>query len=902
MSSLFGYFPFNELNDIDLINELNNQNNLVYNLADLDELVFNQFEINNVCNNIDIDPNHNFFKDDVNFENFNNCKYYFVETLNLTESVNSIDNSLSMLNININSIPKNFDNFMLGSVNVLNFSFDILTFCETKLNDVIDELYTIDGYQKFTNNNSRNSGGLAIFIKNNFSNVVIRKDLERKLSYIETLFIEFKLNRRSVVVGVIYKIPNSNINDFLETLDQITSTLADENKTIYLMGDYNFNLLNHHSLHIESFINIMHSNNLFNVITKPTRVVRGSATLIDHIWTNDYNNCLKNGILYDNTSDHFPIFSFFRYNLNNLNNCNSKLINYRVFNNENINNFKLELQQVDWTLTYSSSDSNVAYNNFILIFRSLFDKNFPLKTKQVSLKTSNKPYITPHIKSLIKEKNKMQKLYSKWPITYGCSFRRLRNKLNETIRIAKNNYYKSELSNTVGDPRRTWRIINNVLNKTQPDSYCNLGSLNVNAENFNNHFSTVGEKLSNQIVDNNIDPVSYLGNRSQNVLVLSEVSEDEIIDIVAGFGDAAAGCDGIPMSILKKVIHIIRLPLLHIFNTSFSSGIFPDELKISKVSPIYKHGKKTDLNNYRPISILPALSKILEKLLYNRLEIFINENNILSDSQYGFRKNRSTTSAIIDLNDHVLKNFDKKYYTVGVFLDLKKAFDCVDHNILIKKLEHYGIRGIPLNLLNSYLFNRYQFTQYNKSVSTKKRLSFSIPQGSILGPLLFNIYINDITKITDKLIPILFADDSCFYYSHPIISELINTINNELMNVSSWLISNKLTLNHAKSHYIIFNRKLNIPLNLEPVIINNITINRVFETTFLGLLVKQNLKWDGHIKLLANKVNKYSSIIFLVRNSLDSNSMKLIYNTLIYSNLVYANVVWGNSPKNIFNH
>ena len=149
----------------------------------------------------------------------------------------------------------------------------------------------------------------------------------------------------------------------------------------------------------------------------------------------------------------------------------------------------------------------------------------------------------------------------------------------------------------------------------------------------------------------------------------------------------AAGCDGIPMSILKKVINCIKLPLLHIFNTSFISGIFPNELKISKVCPIFKHGSKTDLNNYRPISILPSLSKILEKILYIRLDNFFSDNNILSNSQYGFRRHRSTTSAIIELNDHVLKNFDKQFYTAGIFLDFKKAFDCVNHQILLTKLE-----------------------------------------------------------------------------------------------------------------------------------------------------------------------------------------------------------------------
>ena len=206
-------------------------------------------------------------------------------------------------------------------------------------------------------------------------------------------------------------------------------------------------------------------------------------------------------------------------------------------------------------------------------------------------------------------------------------------------------------------------------------------------------------------------------------------NEQEVVEIVAGLNDAAAGHDEIPTKILKRVINEIINPLTHICNCMFLTGQFPNQLKIAKVIPMFKQGDKSDFNNYRPIAILPAFSKILEKLIHVRLNDFLTRNNIITDSQHGFRKQRSTQSALIQLTDHILEYFDKTEYTCGVFLDFKKAFDCVDHTILIRKLEHYGLRNSSLNLISDYLKNRQQYTYYLSTNSSKTVLTHSVPQG-----------------------------------------------------------------------------------------------------------------------------------------------------------------------------
>ena len=350
-------------------------------------------------------------------------------------------------------------------------------------------------------------------------------------------------------------------------------------------------------------------------------------------------------------------------------------------------------------------------------------------------------------------------------------------------------------------------------------------------------------------------------------------------------------------SVIKFVIHQIKSPLTHIFNLSIKFGIFPDKLKISKVIPVHKANSKSNMNNYRPISLLPVFSKILEKIIQKRLNQFLHDNNILSSVQHGFIKLKSTTSATLNLTDHMLNSFDHNLFSVGVFLDLSKAFDCVNHDILIHKLEHIGIRQTSLNLIKSYLSNRKQFVHFNNTNSSFKILTHSVPQGSILGPLLFNIYINDIKNSVNKLKLVLYADDSCFYQSHHEIHTLINLVNLELNFVNDWLTANKLTLNVKKSHYLIFSRQKTIPLDIPPVKINENILDLKQSTNYLGLNIQNNLKWDNHIDYLTNKLHKYNSILYLTRNCLTRSSLITIYNSIIYSCLTYSNAIWGYTSK-----
>ena len=248
-------------------------------------------------------------------------------------------------------------------------------------------------------------------------------------------------------------------------------------------------------------------------------------------------------------------------------------------------------------------------------------------------------------------------------------------------------------------------------------------------------------------------------------------------------GKKSSGYDEIPPKLVKNISKHIVKPLTYIYNQSFLTGVIPNDLKIALVTPVFKANDKEEFNNYRPISVLSCFSKILEKIMYKRVIKYLDKNNILFQSQYGFRKKHSTNLATIELMTKILQAIENGEYTVGVFLDLAKAFDSVNHEILLRKLEHYGIRGIVLEWFTNYLTNRKQIVKYKFEKSERLTIKCGVPQGSVLGPLLFLIYMNDISRCSEILSVILFADDTNLFYSHKNIDTLNKTVNQELKKI-----------------------------------------------------------------------------------------------------------------------
>ena len=349
---------------------------------------------------------------------------------------------------------------------------------------------------------------------------------------------------------------------------------------------------------------------------------------------------------------------------------------------------------------------------------------------------------------------------------------------------------------------------------------------------------------------------------------LTPVGPPDIITIAKKLkAKCSQGFDNISTKLIKKTIEEISIPLSHIINLSFQNGDVPDKMKIAKIIPIFKSGEQNKFNNYRPISLLPAFSKIIEKLVASRVVKYFNQHNLFYKHQYGLRTKHSTIHPILHFINHITNENDisGKNITAAIFLDLSKEFDTISHNILLKKITFYGIRGVANKWFENYLKNRKQYLEIYETQSDLLDINCGIPQGSILGPILFLIYINDIGN-SNKLNLLSFADDTTVYLSGQNYTHLIRDISIELSNIYIWLCANRLSLNVNKTKYMIFNYTHSQNSHATNLHINNIPLTQVGtnfqEQTikFLGIYIDEKLSWKRHISQICSKMAR--SIFF----------------------------------------
>ena len=798
--------------------------------------------------------------------------------------------------VNIRSLSRNFDSLSLF-LSSLNIQASILGITETWFSETSPQsMCNLENYE-FVNNNrcNRRGGGTGIFIRSDIS-FKRRLDLDINTSYVESTFIETVCTKSKIVIGVIYRPPDQPTKEFYESLCNIFQIVNNEKKILYLLGDFNINILKVGKVQsVSDFLEILMLHSMFPHVQYPTRVTENSISLIDNIISND--SCESHaGVILSEISDHFPVYCICD---NDTKYSDNITFERRNINNENIFKFMrlLELQQ--WQLSENSADKS--YNDFLCDFINIYESCFPIESICYKYKRKDKPWFTNDIRKLSKKKNRLYKLYVKNPTVYRKKvYNKCRNKVNSMIKSAKTAYYGDQFKENKGNLKKTWNVINNALGKkrkntdikkVQYDNKAITDNVEI-CDVLNEYFVNVGYNLNLSFSSCNNDFKKYI-KRNIHTAYFKPISSNEIINVVEKLkSNSSAGYDGIDIKVIKKIIHLISEHLSAIFNQCLECGEFPTALKIAKVTPIFKSGSTEILSNYRPISVLPVFSKILEKCIYNRLLEFIIKCNILNTNQYGFREGHSTSSALIDFIHKVVSAIDKGETMLGLFLDLRKAFDTLDHDIMIEKLQMLGIRGTILNLFKSYLSNRKQMVIMNKSKSQLKHIRCGVPQGSILGPLLFLLYINDIVHASNILKFILFADDTSIFLSHKNIHTLQSNFNNEIKLIFQWFNSNKLTINEKKTNFIIFTKKT---FNKESISIKigESAIQRVSSTKFLGVVIDEKLSWANHVDIICNKLCKSIGVMYKLK-SLPTSILRMIYYAIMYPYLHYAITVWGN--------
>ena len=833
-------------------------------------------------------------------------------------------NSFCILSLNCQSINAKFDqlNIKVQQLKSNGYEFSAICLQETWLSSDSDtSLFKIDGYKLISQGKMCSShGGLAIYISEKFNCSTIDLNINSQMwegQFIEIANIE---SNKSLIIGNVYRPPNNTnslYQDFTNEFIPILENLQRANCETIIAGDFNIDLLKiNNNATLGNYFNSVIAQSFFPLITLPTRFSDHNCTLIDTFLCKLKRSYLPStsGILVSRISDHLPYFTFF--NLSTFKrNKPSKSVKIQTWNEECIHHFQTELNNaniyelLDTTLTADPTKNLNILNNAISQAKN---KHLPYrKVKFNKHKHKNSKWIT---KGIVRSISFRDKLYLKLKRTPVDSERHSILKLNlktyqsilkRLIRDAKKQYYQKQFDKYKNDLKNTWGTIKQILNRTRStqnisdvfliDNVMTTDPTTI-ANKCNTFFAGIGVALSANVNNtHNAHFTDYLLNPSMYHFTFELITEETTMEILNNLKPKpSCGYDGISTKLLKTCKLEICKPLTLIINQSLSTGIFPDSLKVSKVIPLYKKGDKAILGNYRPISILPSISKIFERIIFNQINDHFTSHDLYYNGQYGFREKHSTQLAALELIDRITHELDLGNTPINIYIDLSKAFDTLDHNILISKLQHYGFKGAALQLLISYLSNRKQFVQYGHTLSQKTYILMGVPQGSILGPLLFIIYINDMAHSSVLFKFINFADDTTLITNLNNEDTRNESLNDELTIFHNWLRANKLSLNVNKTKAMVFHmpqKRIQLPL----LRIAGEDIAFVDNFNFLGIIINKHLNWTSHVDMLTAKLSKTIGILNTLKHILPINIMRTIYNSLILCHLNYGVLLWG--PK-----
>ena len=854
-------------------------------------------------------------------------KYYDDEDFKV--ELNSLNNGLCTLSLNCQSINAKFDKLklFLDDVNTQN-PISVICIQESWGHEEIDiRFFSLPNYT-LINANRRLSlhGGLITYIHDDFAfkelNDII--PISSTSTLFESLFVEIRKKSshyQKYIIGNIYRLPvyvADDLNVFINEFADLLIVLRARSKSVFLCGDYNIDLL---KINANDNINIFYENvissSFIPSITLPTRICDTTSTLIDNIYTNSVDKICTSGILIRPISDHQMYFCMI-----NSNTCHSeqtkKFIEVEVCDHESIQSFVTEISNAN---IYDKLQKNLNTNpnhNYEILLKHLLNaklKHIPKKVKNFNKRRHSKEkWMTKELLQEIVTKNKM---YVTWKTTsvdhinyeqIKQRFKSYEKIVKKDIKEAKQRYFDQIFTAYKNDMKKTWKTINETLNRNKKNSnvasiFYHNGNVLSNAKDianaFNVYFANKGKNLASEIEQNITDNADYtqyvstpLTETKLQFKCITDNDTQRAIDKLEN--KSSSGHDGISNKLLKLLKIELSKSLTLIINQMITTGIFPDSFKISKITPLFKKGDVSMLSNYRPISLLPTISKIFERILYNQLYDYFNSNNLLAEEQYGFRTNHSTEYAAVKLVDNVSKEMELGNTPTALYIDLSKAFDTLSFDILLYKLNYYGIKDNAFKLLKNYLTNRRQYVVYNSQNSETLDISTGVPQGSILGPLFFSICINDLITVSNKLKFIMYADDTTIYFNledfDPYNFE--RDINNELEKITLWLKMNKLSLNVQKTKLMIFHRRQK-QINELNISINGTDIERVESFNFLGLHIHESLSWRTHTDIVKNKISKVVGILYRLNNIFPKYILQTLYNSLIMSYINYGLLLWG---------
>lgn len=765
---------------------------------------------------------------------------------------------------------------------------DVLVLGETWVKEGNQEMYNLAGYKSIFSCRARSNGGLVVYVRSNINAKIVEIQSQNGFHLIHLLL---SLGKMKLNLIAVYRPPGFPSGDFLDKLEAKLGVLQSDQEVI-LLGDTNVPCNVEANSTVQEYVRLLSSFNLQvtnNITTRPA-----SQNLLDHVvCSTGIPGRITNETVETELSDHSMILTSLEMKVEKV----AKTLTTDIVNHELLDEL--------FARSITQFPGEVSAAERLLFAINQYKEALESATRTVTVKAKvkgNCPWMTLELWQMIKIKEQVLKSSKQHP-----SNAHLRELVKHTSQLlskrkaqSKRNYYYNLI--TTSTPTNSWKLINEVLGRSKKkDSEILVrdqsGVLkdNIQAANtLNKHFCEVGENLASSIPsDRNVNHFRTLTRHDLTIYMRPATSQEVIVLIGQLNPKKSPGPDRIPASFIKKH-HLLFAELLKdAFNEMIETGVYPDFLKEARVVPIFKSGDPTDVNNYRPISTLSMLNKLLEQMVAARLSSFLDTHKHLYNQQYGFRKGSSTLTATCELLKDIYDSLDERKFCGALFLDLQKAFDTINHELLLQKLEFYGIRGKANSLLRSYLTNRMQHVSVNGTRSESRRISTGVPQGSNLGPLLFLVFINDLSRLqlTGKIR--LFADDTLLLYSSRDCRTIRNNMLEDLTILNQYFASNLLSLNVSKTKFVMFHTCQRRVPELSPIRFGNQVVERVSHFKYLGLVLDETLSWEAHIQHLKRCIAPICGVIRKLASFIPSVWLLKLYFALVQSRLQYLALNWG---------
>ena len=806
--------------------------------------------------------------------------------------------------LNINSIPNKFESIMEIVANNL----DIFLISETKIDDSFPDVqFCFNGYSKpHRKDRALGAGGLLMYVN---ENIPSRKISELALpDDIEIMCVEINLKKQKWALIGIYRPPALRESYFLDHLSRTIDYYSKKYDKVVIMGDFNSEPSD---IPIEAFCD---SYNLYNLVKEKT-CFKGQPKCYDLILTNCKNSFQSTKVVTTGLSDFHKMTvtvlktEFIKED--------SIQINYRDYKNYNHLKFSEHLSRE----LQKDVSSNNSYNNFQSILSSILDIHAPLKKKY--LRANNSPFMTKQMRKMIMNRSRCKNTYFKNKTVENWeNYRKLRNECVKLTKKVKKEYFENLNINSVNDNKTFWKTIKPFFT----DKNKNNGKIvlvenkeiimenRINAEIMNEYFVNITQTLDIpkfetekipadiQYIDP-IDEIIYNFSKHPSIIKLNSIIKPDINfsfdkvnntqiekEILQLNVKKSAGPDDIPAKIVKDSFIVLTPPLTKLFNTSIDENFFPEDLKHANVSPLFKKDDNTAKENYRPISILPSISKNFERLMFQQITSYVS--NFLSPYLCGFRKGYNAQHALMRLKDHLNKSLDEKKNIGLIMMDLSKAFDCIPHNLLIAKLYAYGFDKNSLKLIHSYLKGRHQRVKINSEFSSWKEIINGVPQGSVLGPLLFNIFINDLFLFVENSEIYNYADDNSLTFADTNINNIITKLESDIEILNSWFKDNSMSLNGDKCQFMIVGPSRTPRNTIEKVTIDGKIVNECKKGKLLGITLDNQITMNDHIKRICKQASNKLYALARISHYLDANKRKMLMKSFIISQFNYCPIIW----------